>query len=53
MKVFPKSDYDKKKTRDASYEYMSNRKPVVGKDFEAKMAFERKPYHMRKEQKNG
>lgn len=46
MKIYPKSDFDKKKCRNASYEYMSNSKPVVNKDYQAKITFERKPYHL-------
>jgi hypothetical protein len=52
MKVYPRSNYDKKKCRNANYEYMAEKKPVTQKDFLAKIAFERKPYFMKKESEN-
>lgn len=50
MKPRVRTKKEKELWRNANYEYMTNKKYVSAKDNMAKIAFERKPYHLQKEE---
>lgn len=46
MKVFPKSQFDKKQSRNALYDYLAKKETLDWKDSYSKFLFHQKPWYM-------